>query len=167
MCRLRVFNFRCAFVFVFNFQLGLWICLGYRVYILDSCHVVSKLIFTFFSLTPDRSHSWRRPQDPRLFAHKAQPRFRRSVAYDFFSGGWGAIWELVTRCRSQGVFPQPTGPNSIFRTISTLISAQDLGSRHRQPVSTFLIPLFRILLLLRLQCLPHHQSLLVCLHRQS
>jgi hypothetical protein len=35
----------------------LWICLGYRVYILDSCHVVSiKLIFTFFSLAPDRSH---------------------------------------------------------------------------------------------------------------
>src|SRR5271155_1177334 len=34
----------------------LWICLGYRVYILDSCHVVSKLIFTFFSWAPGRSH---------------------------------------------------------------------------------------------------------------
>jgi hypothetical protein len=140
----------------------MWICLGYRVYILDSSHIVYIHLHSLLG-SPDRSHSWRRLQDPSLFAHKAQPRFRRSLAYKFF---WGLGSPFgSSRCRpSVGALPQPTGPSPIFRTTSILISAQEFGSQLRQVVST--IPLFRFRLL-HLQYLPRQRSLLVCLHRQS
>src|SRR5271155_2342101 len=69
----------------------LWICLGYRVYILDSCHVVSKLIFTFFSWAPHRSHKLSFSSSSSLFQQKL---YFCGVAKPFVNA------EIRFRCRT-------------------------------------------------------------------